>query len=169
MACPITEEISRYGSFQTCISWTFFNPKTHWPWLETSKMLNLVKFKVQEILCESHGLLPPPLMDDFVAKHIFTWLPMDLSMLWHLHRINKTWFKVVGKTSAWQTLKIVKFNNSSYCHTIVIQGLPRLSLKAQLNFKLKCLQYCIMANDSWNSLDDIETWHLYLTFHYVNF
>jgi hypothetical protein len=29
------------------------------------------------------------LMDDLVAKHIFTWLPMDMSM-WHLHWVNKT-------------------------------------------------------------------------------
>jgi hypothetical protein len=24
MACPITKEISRFGSFKTCISWAFF-------------------------------------------------------------------------------------------------------------------------------------------------
>jgi hypothetical protein len=53
-----------------------------------------------------------------------------------------------GKTSTWQALEIVKFNNASYCHIIAIQGLPRLSLKTQLNFKLKCLQYYIMANDT---------------------
>ncbi len=88
-ACPVTKEISRFGSFKTCISWAFFNPRTRWPWLETSKTPKLVKPKVQEILCESHGLLLPPLMDDLVAKHIFTWLPMDMSM-WHLHWVNKT-------------------------------------------------------------------------------
>jgi hypothetical protein len=41
----------------------------------------LVGIKVQEILCESHGLLLPPLMDDFVVKHIFNQLPVDPSML----------------------------------------------------------------------------------------
>ncbi len=75
---------------------------------------------------------------------LFTQLPMDMSMLWHFHRINKVWFKVVGKTSTWKTLEIVKFNNVSYCHTIVKQGLPRLSLKSWLKFELECLQYCIM-------------------------
>jgi hypothetical protein len=79
-------------------------------------------------------------MDDFVVD-----LPMDLSMLWRLHQVNKVWFKVVGKISTWKTLKIVKFDNASYCHTIVKQGLPRISPKAWLKFEIKCLQYCIMA------------------------
>ncbi len=97
--------------------------------LKPPRTPKLVEPRVQEILCESHGLLVPPLVDDFVVEHIFTQLPMDLSMLWHLHRVNKVWFKVVGKTLAWEVLKIVKFNNASYYHTIVIQGLPRLSFK----------------------------------------
>jgi hypothetical protein len=87
-------------------------------------------------------------MDDFVAKHLLIQLPMDLSMLWRLHWVNKVWFKVVGKTSTWQALEIVKFNNASYCHIIIIQGLSKLFLKAQLNFELEYLQYCIMANES---------------------
>ncbi len=95
---------------------------------------DFVEPKVQEILCESHDLLVPPLMDDFVVEHIFIRLPMDLSMLWHLHRIIKTWFKVVGKTLAWEGLEIVKFNNFSYHHIVVIQGLPSLSLKVRLKF-----------------------------------
>jgi len=94
---------------------------------------------------------------------------MDMSMLWRLCWVDKVWFKVVGKTSTWQTLEIVKINNASYYHIIVIQGLSKLFLKAQLNFELEYLQYCIMANDSWDSLDDIKTWHLYMTFHYVYF
>ncbi len=94
----------------------------------------LVEPRVQEILCENHGLLVPPLVDDFVVEHIFIQLPMDLSMLWHLHQVNKAWFKVMGKILAWEVLKIVKFNNATYYHTIVIQGLPRLSLKVQLTF-----------------------------------
>jgi hypothetical protein len=78
-------------------------------------------------------------------------------MLWHLHQVNKAWFKVVGKTLTWKALEIVKFNNASYHHTIVIQGPPKLFFKAQLKFLLKCLQYCIMANDSLDSLDDTKT------------
>jgi hypothetical protein len=31
---------------------------------------------------------------------------MDLSMLWHFHEVNKAWFKVVDKTSAWEALEI---------------------------------------------------------------
>jgi hypothetical protein len=38
-----------------------------------------------------------------------------------------------------------------------------------LNFELEYLQYCIMADDSWNWLNDTKTWHLYMTFHYVYF
>ncbi len=134
MACPITEKISKSKSPKTYISWTLFNPRIHWPWLETSKNTRFCRTKVQEILCESHDLLVPPLMDNFVVEHIFTQLPMDLSMLWHLHRVNKTWFKVVDKTLAWEALEIVKFNNASYRHTIVIQGFPRLFLKVRLKF-----------------------------------
>ncbi len=36
-----------------------------------------------------------------------------------------------------------------------------------MSLELNCLQYCIMANDSRNSLNDTKTWHLYMTFHYV--
>jgi hypothetical protein len=90
-------------------------------------------------------------------------------MLWHLHWVDKVWFNVVGKTSTWQALEIIKFNNASYYHIIVIQGLSKLILKARLNFELEYLEYCIMVNDSWDSLDDTKTWHLYMTFHYVYF
>jgi hypothetical protein len=48
--------------------------------LKPQKIPKLVKTMVQENLCESYGLLLPPLMDDFVVKHIFNQLPMDLSM-----------------------------------------------------------------------------------------
>jgi hypothetical protein len=98
------------------------------------KTPKVVKPRVQEILCENHGLLIPHFVDDFVVEHIFNQLHMDLSMLWHLHQVNKAWFKVVGKTLTWEVLKIVKFNNVFYYHTIVIQGLPRLSLQVRLNF-----------------------------------
>jgi hypothetical protein len=96
-------------------------------------------------------------MDDFVIEHLSIWLPMDPSMLWHHRQINKAWFKVVGKTLAWKALEVVKFDNISYHHTIVTQGLSRLSLKAWLKFELESLQYCIMADDSLDSLYDIET------------
>ncbi len=102
-------------------------------------------------------------------EHFFIWLPMDPSMLWCHCWINKAWFKVVGKTLAWKALEIVKFDNTSYRHTIAIQGLPRLSLKSWLKFELECLQYCIMTDDSLDSLYDIETWDLYMNFHYVHF
>jgi hypothetical protein len=108
-------------------------------------------------------------MDDFVVEHIFIRLQMDMFVLWRLHWINKSWFKVLGRTSTWQALEIVKFNNASYCHIIVIQGLSKFFLKTQLNFELEYLQYCIMADDSWNSLNDTKSWHLYMTFHYVHF
>ncbi len=49
--------------------------------LKPPKTPELVKLKVQEILCESHGLLLPPTMDDFVVKHIFNQLLVDPSML----------------------------------------------------------------------------------------
>lgn len=64
----------------------------------------------------------------------------------------------MGETLAWKALEIVKFNNTSYHHTIVIQVFPRLSFKAWLKFELEeCLQFCIMANDLLDSLSDIET------------
>jgi hypothetical protein len=68
-------------------------------------------------------------MNDFVIEHLFIWLPMDLSMLWCHHRINKAWFKVVGETLAWKALEIVKFDNTSYHHIIVIQGHQGFLLK----------------------------------------
>jgi len=66
-------------------------------------------------------------MDDFVIEHLSIWLSMDLSMLLCHCQVNKAWFKVVGETLAWKALEIVKFDNTSYHHTIVLQGVPRLS------------------------------------------
>ncbi len=63
----------------------------------------------------------------------------------------------MGKTSTWKALEIVEFDNAFYCHIIVVQGLPMFFLKAWLKFELDYSKYCIMAGDSLNSLDDIET------------
>jgi len=84
-------------------------------------------------------------MDGFVVDHVLTQLPMDMSMLWCLHQVNKVWSKVVSKISTWKIVEIVKFNNAYYCHTIAKQGLPRFFPKTWLKFEIKCLQYCIIA------------------------
>jgi hypothetical protein len=77
-------------------------------------------------------------------------------MLWHLHQVNSL-VQGCGQNFDMESLEIVKFNNASYHHTIVIQGPPKFFFKAQLKILLKCLQYCIMANDSLDSLDDTKT------------
>jgi hypothetical protein len=33
-----------------------------------------------------------------MIKHILKELPMDPSMMWHFHRINQGWHKVVGES-----------------------------------------------------------------------
>lgn len=41
--------------------------------------------------------LLPPLMDAFVIEHVLPKLPLDLSMMWCFHQINREWHKVVGE------------------------------------------------------------------------
>jgi len=92
MVCPITEDISKSKSLRLYISWAFFTLKPIDHGLKCSRTPKLVELKVQEILCESNGLLPP-LMDDFVVEHMFIWLPHGpIHVVTFL--LNKGWCKV---------------------------------------------------------------------------
>jgi len=48
--------------------------------LKHLKTPELVEPRVQEILCENHGLLVPPLMNDFVVEYILL-LPMTIHVV----------------------------------------------------------------------------------------
>jgi hypothetical protein len=53
-----------------------------------------------------------------MIEHTFPKLPMDSSMMWRLCRVNNVWHKVVGETSEWHALNIMKHHNVFYYHTI---------------------------------------------------
>jgi hypothetical protein len=77
-------------------------------------------------------------------------LPLDPSMMWHLHQVNCVWHRVVGASLEWHALNIVKYPNVFYHHTIATQGPPRCSLKQCLQFEVYYLKLCF--------LDDIIIW-----------
>jgi hypothetical protein len=57
-------------------------------------------------------------MDAFVIEHVPPKLLLDPFMMWHLHRINHEWHKVMGEPLEWHALNIVKYHNLFYCHNI---------------------------------------------------
>ncbi len=50
--------------------------------------------------------LVPFLTNALILSHIFTCFPMTLSKLWCFYWVNKSWFKVVSKSVAWNALEI---------------------------------------------------------------
>jgi hypothetical protein len=73
------------------------NPLTTWKKFQHKfEKLSTPKTIDQIIACENNNHLLLLFMDAFVIEHILICLPMDPSMTWHLHQINKTWCKVVG-------------------------------------------------------------------------
>ncbi len=60
--------------------------------------------KSLESLSTSQGSLLRTLPNALILNHIFTCFPMRPSMLWRLYQVNKGWFKVVGKSVAWNEL-----------------------------------------------------------------
>jgi hypothetical protein len=56
-----------------------------------------------------------PFSDFVVIEHILLHLPLtNPSMLWHLWQVSKGWCIVVGGTTAWTPLEIIKSNNPNY-------------------------------------------------------
>jgi hypothetical protein len=62
---------------------------------------------------------------------------MDPSTMWCFHRVNKSWYNIVGNTMAWSVLEIVRIDNTSYHETIQAYELPKHSLKTCLQFELE--------------------------------
>jgi hypothetical protein len=87
------------------------------------------------------------LINTFVIEHILICLPMDPSMMWHFHQVNKSWYNIVGNTMAWNVLGIVKIDNTSYHETIKAYKLPKHYLKTCLQFELESLK-CLFKIDS---------------------
>jgi hypothetical protein len=76
----------------------------------------------EKLVCLFH-----PLINAFINEHIVIQLPMDLSMLWHLHQVKKiglSWLWVIPWHGA-----PVKVDDVSYHGTSIIYGLPRHFLK----------------------------------------
>jgi len=61
-------------------------------------------------------------VDAIVIEQILPLLHVNLSTLWHLCQVNKTWYKVVGGSMAWNALEIMKYDNHVNCQTISLQG-----------------------------------------------
>jgi hypothetical protein len=54
-------------------------------------------FQKPTIAFETIGSLLLDFIDSIVVNHIFLYLPLSPSMLWHLHKMRRTWFRVVSK------------------------------------------------------------------------
>jgi hypothetical protein len=85
---------------------------------------------------QTHVPSSPSFHRQFVIEHILTCFPMDPSMMWHLHQVNKSWYNVVGNNMAWNALEIVRIDNASNHETIQAYKHPKHSLKTCLQFEL---------------------------------
>lgn len=81
--------------------------------------------------------LLPLLTYALILSCIFTCLPMTLSKLWCFYWVNKSWFKVVSKSVAWNALEIAQIDHRCYLNAI-----KKMALKGSI-FKLDLI---------WNSI-----------------
>ncbi len=61
-------------------------------------------------------------VDVIIIEQILPWLNVNFSMFLHPCHVNKTWYKVVGGSMAWNALEIMKNDNHVNCQTISLQG-----------------------------------------------
>jgi hypothetical protein len=61
-------------------------------------------------------------VDVIVIEQFLPHLHVNLSMLWHLCQVNKTWYKIVGRSKAWNAFEIMKYDNHVNCQAISLQG-----------------------------------------------
>jgi hypothetical protein len=87
-----------------------------------------------KLVCANPNHLLPPL------TNAFTKLCMDLLMMWCFHWVNEYQNKIFNNNVEWHALEIKKYLNVSDCHTIIAQGLPKLSFKQHLKFEIICLK-----------------------------
>ncbi len=109
---------------------------------------NLIQMWSRKII----NLLFFPLLDGIVMQHIFTHLPLTPSTPWHLHWVNKAWFRVVGKNLAWNALEVVRIIHRSYFQHLATNGTPKQSLQIHFEFEHQCLDptLYVSENDSFN-------------------
>jgi hypothetical protein len=60
-------------------------------------------------------------------------------MFWHLHRVSKELSIVVGKTTSWNALEIIKTNYFNYWEMISQKGLYTSFFKNCIEFEMWCL------------------------------
>jgi hypothetical protein len=108
------------ATFCMKVGWFVQNLTTMWL-AHSFKHLTLISFTKnvtqppQLLVCHNLALpikfqccLLPLLTNSLILSHIFTCLPMTLSKLWHFCWVNKSWFKVVRKSVAWNALELFK-------------------------------------------------------------
>jgi hypothetical protein len=72
-------------------------------------------------------------MDSLAISRIFPYLPMTLSMFWHMRQINKTWFMVVAKIISWNAFEMVKVEHKPYLLFTNKIGSARICLQIVLS------------------------------------
>jgi len=70
------------------------------------------------LLIKFQCCLLPLLTYALILSHIFTCFPMTLSKLWCFCWVNKSWFKVVSESVAWNALEIVQIDHRCYLNAI---------------------------------------------------
>jgi hypothetical protein len=97
-------------------------------------------------------LLPPP-SNSIVITHIVPHLPRTPLMLWHLHQMNKMWFKVVGKSLPWNALEMVKLDHKCYLNYIRKHGTERQSFQTCFELEFLCATNCLTTIDIYLNCD----------------
>lgn len=102
---------------------SFYKIKIFIQFFSTTRILN-PNLKLCSGLSKCNLL--PPLMDNIVVAHIFLQLPLNPSMLWHLHQISKVWFtKFVNKSLLWNSFKFGIIDHRSCLQSIANTNIPR--------------------------------------------
>jgi hypothetical protein len=80
-----------------------------------------------------------------------------MSMLWHLHQVNKGWCKAKGEIIAWNVLELVKINNQVHHKFVAMHGFQRCFLHECLQIEIYYLQDFLEWYDTLESFENVES------------
>lgn len=82
----------------------------------------------QKLAIQPNEVLLLFLLDAIIVDHIFSCLPMILSLSWYLCQISKSWFRVMSESMAWNALEVATINHRLYLQSIIIHEIVRQSI-----------------------------------------
>lgn len=104
----------------------------------------------QKLAIQPNEVLLLFLLNTLIVDHIFSCLPMILSLSWHLCQISKSWFRVMSESMAWNALEITTINHRSYLQSIIIHDIVKQSILTHFEFEFQRLNVYMQMTSFFN-------------------